>query len=300
MLKQRIIRIKVVCSIYSQSYYILLTERGGLMKLVTVLENKSFNKKLTYKHGLSIYIEFKHKKILFDIGPNNDYLKNAKNLNIDIRDVDYLVISHGHYDHGKKLSYFLEYNKKAQVFISPNAFDKHYARIFKIPINIGLKKPKDTSRITFVDGNLELFSGAVISSKVPFKKSILSDQRLYVNKNKKYLQDSFDHELYFILQEDEKNVLISGCSHKGIENIITSLQQELNIQFTHIVGGFHLMRYRNSNPSQKEYIQQLGLRFNQTNKMYYTCHCTGDQAYRELDQVMDKLKPLHTGDIINI
>ena len=62
------------------------------MKIITLLENNSSKKELKSSHGLSLYIEVGNKKILFDIGSNNNYKKNAKILGIDLNEVDTLKI----------------------------------------------------------------------------------------------------------------------------------------------------------------------------------------------------------------
>ena len=77
------------------------------MKITVLTENtisknieESLAEKLKAEHGLSLFIETENHKILFDMGQTNLFLKNAKNLNINLEDVDFAVLSHGHYDHG--------------------------------------------------------------------------------------------------------------------------------------------------------------------------------------------------------
>ena len=67
------------------------------------------------EHGLSLFIETEEHKILFDMGQSDAFIKNALSLGIDIAKVDIAVISHGHYDHGGGLRYFLELNRSAPI-----------------------------------------------------------------------------------------------------------------------------------------------------------------------------------------
>ena len=83
-----------------------------MVKIVVLLENTKESPKLKCKHGLSLYAETEAHKILFDMGPNVLFLKNAEALGVDITDVDIAVISHGHVDHCGGLKYFLEKNQK--------------------------------------------------------------------------------------------------------------------------------------------------------------------------------------------
>ena len=69
------------------------------MKIVSLLENIK-TPGVKAKHGLSLYIETENHKILFDCGPDNKFIQNAKVKNIDLTKVDIVIISHGHIDHG--------------------------------------------------------------------------------------------------------------------------------------------------------------------------------------------------------
>ena len=97
------------------------------MLIKTLVENTAISKDFGSEHGLSLYIETKKHKILFDVGASELFLQNAKKLGVNIADVDFLVISHGHYDHGGGLKTFLKENTKAEVFLHRLAFEKHYA-----------------------------------------------------------------------------------------------------------------------------------------------------------------------------
>jgi len=97
------------------------------MIIKTLVENTALSKNFGSEHGLSLYIEANSRKILFDVGASELFLENAKKLNVDICEVDYLIISHGHYDHGGGLRAFLRENTKAEIFLHRLAFEKYYA-----------------------------------------------------------------------------------------------------------------------------------------------------------------------------
>ena len=77
------------------------------MKITSLLENTPCRDDMHIEHGLSLYIETAHHKILFDMGQTDLFAQNAKNLGISLTEVDYAVLSHGHYDHGGGLAAFL-------------------------------------------------------------------------------------------------------------------------------------------------------------------------------------------------
>ena len=272
------------------------------MKITTLLENGSISKELKSAHGLSVYIEYKDKKILFDLGPNNYYLKNAKKLGVDISDVDYLIISHGHFDHGKGLNKFLNINNKALVYVSSKAFEQHYKKIGMVKIPIGIKRPKDVNRLRFVDADLTIEEGIKMYSNVEYVKQVIGDDSLVVKTDAGFEVDQFDHEIYLVLTEGNNKVLFSGCSHKGIKNIMDTIEKRRKIEISHVIGGFHLSHYDNSKDEENNYLNELGQSlYNNPTSKYFSCHCTGNESFEVLKKDMnEKLERIMTGSIIEI
>ena len=123
------------------------------MRIIVLLENKSNNPNLQTKHGLSLYIEACGKKILFDVGPDATFIENANKLGINLSLIDYVVISHGHVDHGGGLSAFLQINDTATIHLQKNALRKHFSmRPGGETAFIGLDASlKNNERIKFFD-----------------------------------------------------------------------------------------------------------------------------------------------------
>ncbi|MDD4445997.1 MAG: MBL fold metallo-hydrolase, partial [Eubacteriales bacterium] len=94
------------------------------MRIVCLSENTS-EKNLLTEHGLSLYLETRKHKILFDMGQSGIFLRNAQNMGVDLSAVDLAVISHGHYDHGGGLEVFLSVNDHAPVYMNEAALERH-------------------------------------------------------------------------------------------------------------------------------------------------------------------------------
>ena len=81
--------------------------------LATVLSDNIPQGQLKGEWGLSIYIEYEGRNILLDTGASDLFAENARQLGKSIRDVDFAVLSHGHYDHSQSMSTFFQLNPTA-------------------------------------------------------------------------------------------------------------------------------------------------------------------------------------------
>lgn len=258
------------------------------MKIISLVENTSVNHAIEAEHGLSLYIESKNHKILFDMGQTDLFLKNAKKLGVDLSQVDIAILSHGHYDHGGGLEEFLKINKKAYVYVSQYAFDTYYNGTEKyIGLNLMLK---ENERIILTNGKVEVEEGITLyhcNDRV--KRYDLGSFGLNVKRNQEYFPDDFRHEQYMLIEENGKQILFSGCSHKGILNIAEWFQPDV------LIGGFHFSKLP-LDDTLKDYAQYLeGFKTE-----YYTCHCTGVEQFSFMKQFMSRLFYLSAGQILQL
>ena len=100
--------------------------RSGRMKWTVLSDNRSNDSRLFTEHGLSIILQTEKHKILLDTGASDVFFRNAEQLGIDLSDVDYVFISHGHSDHAGGLRCFLEHNRQAKVIVSSNAMSGRF------------------------------------------------------------------------------------------------------------------------------------------------------------------------------
>ena len=256
------------------------------MKITVLAENTAKTNDFLAEHGLSLLINSNGKNILFDCGQTDAFIKNAKTLGIDLSIVDFLVLSHGHYDHGGGLKDFLKVNKTAKLYLPKNAFDKHYNGSEKY---IGLSPDLcDERRIVTVDGDLKIADGVTVKrlTKEPFN---IDSAGLTVNINGKFLPDNFEHERYLSIVENGKEYLFSGCTHKGLDNVLSNFTPDV------FVGGFHLSKVSLLN--DKDRLDQVADLLIKTGAKFYTCHCTGLAQFDYLkDKLKDNLHYLSTGD----
>ncbi|MBZ9687439.1 MBL fold metallo-hydrolase [Clostridium estertheticum] len=275
------------------------------MKVITLFENRTISKEYKCKHGLSLYIETSHHKILFDTGTDQSFAHNAGKLGVNLEDIDIAVISHGHYDHGGGLETFLKLNSKAKIYIGRGAFDNHLVKVFGIiKYNIGLKKELiNNNRFVFVDGLMKIDDKLTLFGDIKGNKLLPkgNDKLLKEFSNKSIKKDDFDHEISLLINHNNKYSLFCGCAHKGIVNIIERTRDIIDSDLNTVIGGFHLMRMNIKNPDSKVFLNDLSANLISSNvDKYYTCHCTGEQAYSYLCNTMSNLNELKTGMVIEI
>ena len=262
------------------------------MKITTLIENTACREGLVCEHGLSLYIETGSKRILFDAGQTGAFGDNAEKLGIDLSRVDLAVLSHGHYDHGGGLKRFLELNAAAPVYINQSAFSQCYNGPEKY---IGLAPSlRESDRLVFVEDQMELGEGLTLLSCNDRPKVVpVNPFGLNIRENGVTRPDDFRHEQYLLIRENGKTVCISGCSHKGILNIVDWLRPDV------LVGGFHFMKL---DPAvDGDALRAAAGRLLSYPTRYYTGHCTGEAQFAFLKERMgDRLQSISTGSVIEL
>lgn len=248
------------------------------MTLDVLIENTASAPEFQAEHGLSLYIEANGEKILFDTGATGAFADNAKRMGVDLRAVDLAVLSHGHYDHGGGLWRFFEENDHAPVYVNSHVFGTYYNRSDKY---IGLDPAlRESGRLIDVEDALELGNGLMIrafsgaASRYPLDSAGLTQ----VKEGQK-VPDTFQHEQLLIIEENGKRVVISGCSHRGILNIMDWTHPDV------LVGGFHFMKKEITEAGCPELDEAARVLLSYKTR-YLTGHCTGLAQYDYLKERM--------------
>ena len=273
------------------------------MILKTLVENTSISTEYKAKHGICFYIEAGEHKILFDVGSDDLFLKNAEKMGIDIYKIDIVVISHGHRDHGGALKLFLEKNKTAKVYIRENAFEKHYIKVLGVYFNTGIDASlKKHPQVVLTKENVAIDEQLVLFSDVQTTElQSTSNNVLYAKRAGRICLDDFSHEQNLLIMEEENRILIAGCSHAGIVNIKKKAEEIINTKVTHVIAGFHLYNPVSGRKESDMLIRTVAERLKDDHTQYYTCHCTGRKAFTILKEVLsDKIDYLSTGTQVEI
>lgn len=260
------------------------------MKITVLCEDTCAQKGLCAEHGLSLYIETDTNKILFDMGQSDLFARNAAALGVDLSAVDVAVLSHGHYDHGGGLDAFLALNEKADVFVSENAFGDYFSSPEKY---IGLDKSlRGNPRVKLVGEYAKIADGVeLFACNEREKRTPVCAFGLTECENGVHTADRFLHEQYLLLGGE---TLISGCSHKGILNIVKWLPAK------RVIGGFHFVKLDPEADAGRAALDAAASALNETQADFYTCHCTGVSQYEYLKKKMPRLTYLSVGTVLEL
>lgn len=258
------------------------------MKIDVLMENTACCPAFVAEHGLSLHIDTGKHRILFDAGQSDAFAQNAQQMGIDLTQVDMAILSHGHYDHSGGLLWFLQHNQKAPLYLNRHALEPHlHGTERDIGVNPTLKNNTRlifTDDITPLDNGMELRTCNECTPLYP-----ASNVEMTTRSHGKIIPDNFPHEQYLLIEQDGKRIVFSGCSHKGVLNIVHWLKPDV------LIGGFHFMNLDPNGPD-REILDQAAQVLLQSPTQYYTCHCTGPAASEYLKARMgDRLQLLQCG-----
>ncbi len=260
------------------------------MKITTLMENTSLSPDLTAEHGLSLFVETAHHRFLFDAGQTGAFADNALKLGIDLNAADFAVLSHGHYDHGGGMTRFLAQTHRAKLYLREDAFGIYCNGAQKY---IGLDhRLRETGRLVLTGDECVIAPGMTLKTCNELPRIVPTDPfGLTEHLGQSFRPDQFRHEQYLIIEEAGKRVLFSGCSHKGILNILAWFRPHV------LVGGFH---FKQLAPDSLQ-LRAWGGAMAEYDTVFYTGHCTGQAQFQVLKTILgDRLHAISTGMAVDV
>lgn len=219
-------------------------EKPVEVKITVIYDNYSLVEGLKTEWGFSCLIEGLEKTILFDTGGRGDLLlENMKKLNINPREIDIVFISHDHWDHTGGLLSFLQENPQVEVWL-----------LDSFSPNLKNEVTRSGAILREIKGPSPVCSGAYSTGTLG---DAIKEQSL-------------------VIESKEGLVLVTGCAHPGVLDIIRSVKSSSNQDIYLVMGGFHLLDL------SPEELQEIADRFKESGvKKVGPSHCSGDLT-REL------------------
>lgn len=268
--------------------------------ITILIENTAHKDGLKTEHGLSFWIEYQGKRILFDTGQSNAVMNNAKKLGVDLTCSDAIVISHGHYDHTGGLSAVLNIATNAKIYLHPSATEQKFSQKASRANYIGMsdlaKKTIQGRHVTWTVTPAYLFPGLAVTGQIPRINDFEDIGGVFfLDENCQKPDDLLDDQALFI--ESAKGLtVVLGCAHSGVVNILDYISKLTGCEKIYaIIGGMHLLnaspaRITNTIEAFKKYeIQKI-----------IPLHCTGHKAINAMKNAFgDKCLCLGAGGQIS-
>jgi 7,8-dihydropterin-6-yl-methyl-4-(beta-D-ribofuranosyl)aminobenzene 5'-phosphate synthase len=275
------------------------------MKITTLIENtKPLDSKLKSEGALSFFVEYDGKKIIFDTGEKGKPLiYNAKKLGVDIENADYMVLSHGHYDHtGGVMPYIETYGNNFKLIINPAVFLPRYRYKDGKKDDIGTPFTMDDLKInnveTIFSEDVEAISENihVISDFSLHPEYRMEDNGLFYEEDGVEKKDFMPGESVLVMKHEKGLVLLIGCSHSGVVSIVEKIREQYNENIYAVFGGTHLVK------SSQGFIDKTVKYFkNSEIEKIGVCHCNGENAAKTFkEEIPDRYFQITTGKVINI
>ncbi|RUM89690.1 MAG: MBL fold metallo-hydrolase [Thermodesulfatator sp.] len=204
---------------------------------------------LTGEHGWAAYVEADGLKILFDTGQGQGIIGNSLILGTDLREIDSIVLSHGHYDHTSGLPGVVQLRGPVPVFAHPDIFLERYWSRGQVRRHIGIRFTRAWlealgCKFEFRSGFSEIYPGVFITGQVPRVTDFEPpdpDMKVPGDDGKHMVQDQLRDDLSMVVDTASGLFVILGCAHAGLVNILKWCSENLpGRPFHTVIGGTHL------------------------------------------------------------
>ena len=254
-------------------------------RITVLVDNCVAGLGLLAEHGLALWVEMRGRRLLFDTGQGMVLSHNAGNLGIALKEVDAVVLSHGHYDHTGGLNPVLEAAPQAKVYAHPAVLQPKYVRkhdgtsrdvSMPSPAEGALRNRGDA--VTWTERPTEIHDGLFVTGKIP-RRTDFEDTGgpFFIDREYQQADALLDDQAVFF-DSCAGTVVLLGCAHAGVINTLQYVRELTGGKPIHaVVGGMHLVTASRNRMDQTIHgLRQLDVR------RLGPAHCTGAAPTAEL------------------
>lgn len=272
-------------------------------RLTCLVDNTvQFDSAFWAEHGISFLVESKGIKALFDTGQTATVLQhNLSLVGEDLKDLRYIILSHGHYDHTGGLRAALAQATRVTIFAHPKIFGEKYARredgLKSIGIPFSREDVECQGQLQLTKESVEIAQGIWTTGQIARLTDFeLGDARLLTKKaDGTLIQDEVPDDQALVLEMDEGLVVLLGCCHAGLINTLAHVRRLFGQPIYAIVGGTHLQG------ATEERVAKtiMAVRDEYRPQQVYLNHCTGEKAFCLFSQTMgEKVRSCPVGTVL--
>lgn len=258
-----------------------------MVKITILVENTVPLSDFTGEHGFAALIETDAAKILFDVGNKGTLIENGRLLNVSLKDIDAVVLSHGHYDHTGALLALLKETGPKDIYAHSNLFAHRV-----VPLGNGRfiepgcpysqqQIEAAGGKLIFIDDFREIYPGIHYSGEIPRTndfEDVGGGGKFKVLINDELHEDRLPDDIAIIIDHPQGLIILSGCAHSGILNIMEyAIKRTGKDKILAFIGGTHLF------DAAQERINRTMQALKEFNfEKLAVCHCTGFHAEASL------------------
>lgn len=258
-------------------------------RIVTLIENsEGEHHALAAEHGISFFIEKGGRRLLFDTGQSGAFIANSEKLKIDLSGTECVVISHGHYDHSGGIRPLSGLTTGFQLVVGKGFFTPKFATDGTSYEYLGNDFDEDflrsrNIRYRFVEGGKEEIVPGVFAVTAFERRHSdeVTNRRFVRRRDGRFEPDPFDDEVLLVVETSKGLVVLLGCSHPGLKNMLDTVRSLFPQPLYALLGGTHLVE-----ASAESVEQTLAYLKNGTVQTVGVSHCTGKNAAAKLSAAL--------------
>jgi 7,8-dihydropterin-6-yl-methyl-4-(beta-D-ribofuranosyl)aminobenzene 5'-phosphate synthase len=256
------------------------------VQITVLVDNAAVRPDLLTEHGLSMWIEYGDKRILWDTGQSDMLLTNARVLGVDLAAADIIAISHGHYDHTSGLPAVLAIAHKAELYFHPDSVLPRYSQkksIHPVGMPLAAVQSLKARSVHLIESWMQIEPGVYLTGPIPRRSPFESTGGAFYLDAECRVPDSITDDQALVLESEKGLVVVLGCAHSGVVNTLDYVSFKTGKKTIHtVIGGMHLI---NANKQRLDHTVEAFRQYDVQNII--PLHCTGQTASNFLKTILD-------------